>query len=224
MTSAILQCIAVVTMLIDHIGYELGYRWFPGLPTDVLRAIGRLSFPIFAFMLAEGFIHTSNRKKYALRLLVFGLVSEVPYQFFANLANWQRVSFPTWGNIFFELLLILGALWCVEKGKFWLAGAAALAVLAEVGGFMYGAYGVLIAVGFYVFRERRWAGLLTLVACTVLYCVWHGSMFQLYAIAAAVLLYFYNGKRGERLPKYFCYGFYPVHLLLLSGMYWLVSL
>ncbi len=218
MTSAALQCIAVVTMLIDHIGYEIGYLYFPGLPTDILRAIGRLSFPIFAFMLAEGFVHTSNRKKYALRLAVFALASEVPYRLFTVLGDWNRVGFPTWENIFFELLLIFGALWCVERGKLWLAGAAGLAVLAEAGGFMYGAYGVLIAVGFYVFRQRRWAGMLVLTACTALYCWYHGSLFQVYAVFAAVPLYLYNGKRGERLPRYFCYGFYPAHLLVLVGL------
>lgn len=220
MTSAVLQCLAVITMLIDHIGYELGFQLFPGVPTQVLRAIGRLSFPIFAFMLAEGFIHTSNRKKYALRLAAFAVASELPYQLFAHLAVWSRVHFPAWENIFFELLLILGALWCVEKGKLWLLGAAALAVLAEAGGFMYGAYGVLIAIGFYVFRERRWAALLVLAACTGLYCLSHGSIFQIYAVFAAVPLYLYNGERGQRLPRYFCYIFYPAHLLVLAGFGW----
>ena len=222
MTSAALQCIAVVTMLVDHIGYEIGYRFFPGLPTDLLRAIGRLSFPIFAFMLVEGFLQTSSRKKYVLRLTIFALISEIPYRLFTVLGNWSRVGFPTWENIFFELLLIFGALWCVQRGKLWRLGAAALALLAEAGGFMYGAYGVLIAVGFYVFRQRRWAGMLALVACTALYCLYQGSMFQSYAVFAAVPLYLYNGQRGQRLPRYFCYGFYPVHLLVLVGLIQLV--
>ena len=147
MTSAALQCIAVVTMLVDHIGYEIGYRFFPGLPTDLLRAIGRLSFPIFAFMLVEGFLHTSSRKKYVLRLTIFALISEIPYRLFTVLGNWSRVGFPTWENIFFELLLIFGALWCVQRGKLWRLGAAALALMAAGGGGVYCGYGGVFGVG-----------------------------------------------------------------------------
>ncbi len=101
MTSAVLQCIAVVTMLVDHLGYEL----FPS--ADWMRMIGRLSFPIFAFMLAEGFVHTSQRKKYVLRLAAFAVVSEVPYQLFARHALWR---IPPWSNIMFALLLAFFAL------------------------------------------------------------------------------------------------------------------
>ena len=157
-----------------------------------------------------------------LRRTIIALISEIPYRLFTVLGNWSRVGFPTWENIFFELLLIFGALWCVQRGKLWRLGAAARALLAEAGGFMYGAYGVLIAVGFYVFRQRRWAGMLVLAACTALYCLYQGSMFQSYAVFAAVPLYLYNGQRGQRLPRYFCYGFYPVHLLVLVGLIQLV--
>lgn len=216
MTSAILQCIAVVTMLIDHLGYKI----FPEFP--VLRMIGRLSFPIFAFMLAEGFIHTKDRKKYILRLAVFAIISELPYQIFSHGGMGSILPIRLWENILFELLLAFGALWCVEKGKFWYLGAAALAVLAvlaELGGFMYGAYGILLAVAFYVFRERRWAAMLSLTVLTLAYCLYFNNWIQVYAIAAAVPLWLYNGQKGQRLPRYFCYAFYPAHLLLIYGLF-----
>lgn len=210
MTSAVLQCIAVVTMLIDHLGYEL----FPS--ADWLRMVGRLSFPIFAFLLVEGFIHTSHRKNYVLRLAVFAVISEVPYQLFAWGALWR---IPPWSNIMFELLLAFFALWCIQKGKIWYAGAAAAVVLAEALGFMYGGYGILLAAAFYIFHEKRWAGMASLAVLTVIYCLCNNSWFQIWAIAAAIPLYFYNGQKGQRLPRYFCYVFYPVHTLAIYGLY-----
>lgn len=210
MSSAVLQYIAVFTMLIDHIGYRL----YPGV--DLLRAVGRLSFPLFAFMLAEGFVHTAGRKKYFLRLALFAVLSEAPYQLFAR---GRLGALAPWSNIFFELLLIFCALWLAEAGRWygWL-GAAGVAALAEMLGCMYGAYGVLVGVGFYAFRDRRWAGALWLAGCTALYCLNQGGWFQIYAVYAAVPVCLYNGQRGRRLPRYVCYVFYPAHLLAIWGV------
>lgn len=213
MTSAILQLTAIITMAIDHIGYEL----YPQI--DWLRMIGRLSFPIFAFMLAEGFIHTSDRRKYAIRLAVFAFVSEIPYQLFARHA--LGVSSP-WSNIFFELLLMFLALLAVERGRYHYIEAVLIVLLAEFAGTMYGGYGILLAVVFFVFRDRRWTAMLCLMGLTIAYCLYHNSWFQIYAIAAAVPLWFYNGERGKRMPRYFGYAFYPAHLLLLYGV-WLLN-
>lgn len=214
MTSALLQCIAIVTMLIDH----MGYRLFPQY--EIFRMIGRISFPIFAFMLVQGFIYTSSRKKYALRLAAFAIVSEIPYQLFSQGLLWNK--YP-WSNILFELLLGLAALWCVEKGKLWLLGAAGIVIVAETLDFMYGGYGILIAIGFYVFREKRWAGAACLVACTVLYCWYYHNPLQIYAVLAAIPLCLYNGKKGARLPRYFSYAFYPIHLLVIYGLDYLLA-
>lgn len=213
MTSAVLQCIAVITMFIDHLGYEI----FSNVP--ILRMIGRLSFPIFAFMLAEGFLHTRDRKKYVLRLAVFAVISELPYQIFSHGGIGNIFPLRPWENILFELLLAFGALRCVEKGKFWYFGAAALVVLAELGGFMYGAYGILLAIAFCVFKERRWAAMLSLTVLTLAYCLYFNNWTQIYAVAAVIPLGLYNGQKGQRLPRYFCYAFYPIHLLVIYGMY-----
>lgn len=211
MTSAALQWLAFFTMLIDH----MGYTFFPSLP--VLRAVGRLSFPIFAFLLSEGFAHTSNLKKYAARLLFFALLAEIPYQ----LMIYHRLIGLRPSNILFALLLSLGALCCARRGGPWYLGVPALALLAQAGGFSYGFYGVLLVVLFYVFRGRRWAIPLVLASCTLLYCAYHHSLFQIWAIFAAVPLLFYNGQRGRRAPRYLLYILYPAHLAVLVCLYFL---
>ena len=137
MTSAALQWIAVLAMAVDHVGYLL----FPEIP--LLRAFGRISFPIFSFLLAEGFRHTSDRKKYALRLAVFAVLSELPYELFLYGPERLGTLFPM-KNILFSLLLAFGALWCAERGGGFFFGAALLALGAELGGFSYGAYGVAL--------------------------------------------------------------------------------
>lgn len=212
MTSAALQALAFVTMLIDHIGL----CFFPHVPA--LRAVGRLSFPIFAFLLSEGFVHTRGLKKYAARLFVFAALSEVPYQLMIN----HRVVGPRMSNILFSLLLCLGALWCVRQGGPWLWGAPALAVLAQAGGFSYGAYAVLLAVSFYLTRDKRPIGMLCLCVCTLLYCAYRHSLFQIWAVFAAVPLLLYDGRRGRRAPRYLLYILYPAHLAVLAAVYFLI--
>ena len=208
MTSAALQWVALLTMAVDHVGYAL----FPEVPA--LRAVGRLSFPVFAFLLAQGFAHTSNLKKYTLRILAFAVAAEVPYQLFLY---GGLVVFPA-SNILFALALALGALWCVQQGGAGWLGAAGFMVMAQLGGFSYGAYGVALAVLFYLTRKKRALIPVVLTACTLLYCAYRHSLFQIWAIGAAVPLFLYNGERGHRLPRYFLYIFYPAHLCVLVAV------
>lgn len=209
MTSSSLKIIAIVTMLIDHVGAV----FFP--EHTIFRIIGRVSFPLFAFMLAEGFFHSKNVKKYALRLLLFALISEIPYDllFYGEIINIKGQ------NIMFELLASLIALYCLERTKessLWVLGTAAMLVLSEILYFSYGLYGVLLAICFYLFKDKKLLSVLALLLCTALYVIFmRGSSVQLFAVISGVFIYFYNGRRGAGLPRYFSYAFYPAHLLLL---------
>lgn len=221
MTSAFLQLTALMTMTIDHIGYRL----FPG--AELLRMIGRLSFPLFVFMLTEGFVYTGSQKNYLKRLALFALLSEVPYKLFTSGPYWREaLARNSVSNVFYELILIFTALWGIKlaKDKHWLYSAITVlsVVLSWAAGTMYGAYGVLMGICFYIFREKRWAGALCLCLLTAWYCWERGSVFQIYAMLAAAPMLLYNGRQGRRLPRYFSYIFYPAHLLVIYGIYCLI--
>lgn len=221
MSSALLQLTALLTMAIDHAGYRL----FPG--TELMRMIGRVSFPLFVFMLTEGFARTSDRGKYLSRLAAFALLSEIPYKLFTSGGRWmESLIRDPMSNVFFELLLIFTALWGIklaaERGWPFYGITALSVVLAEAFGTMYGIYGVLMGIFFCVFRDRRWLCAVSLIVLTGLYCWQHGSMFQIYAVFAAVPIFLYNGRQGRRLPRYFSYIFYPAHLLVIYGIYCLI--
>lgn len=211
MAAYYLKWIAVLTMVTDH----LGAAFFPQVP--VLRIIGRISFPIFAFLLCEGFCHTRSVKKYGMRLLVFAVVSELPFQFFSYGLFFSEYAGFYNQNVMFELVLVLGALYCLRRGGWFLLGSAGAVILAQFGGFMYGGYGVLLALCFYVFRDKKWAMLLSVAIMAVLYClVYRQLSVQIWSVLAIVPLCFYNGEKGLGFPKYVFYGFYPAHLLLLG--------
>ncbi len=128
-----LKILAIVTMLVDHTGAIL----FPQFP--VLRIIGRISFPIFAFLISEGLLHTSNVKKYLWRLFLFALISEVPF----DLAFYGQLFHPQRQNIFFTLVLGLAAIAFlnVYRNRNWVVAgtfAAAMMLLAE---FLHTDYG-----------------------------------------------------------------------------------
>lgn len=197
-------------MLIDHTGAIL----FP--QSTLLRIIGRLAFPIYCFLLAEGFFYTSSRGRYALRLFLFSLLSEWPFDLaFGRMGDPFQKQ-----NVYFTLLLGLFTLWgcdlvrkhhpflCLPVGA---AGCAAAWLLQCD----YRHYGILFILIFSLLRRNRVASLSCFFLSNVGYALLAPSTVQ-YAGGLAVLpLGLYNGQRGPRFPKYVFYAFYPVHLLLL---------
>lgn len=226
-----LKWLAIFLMFMDHVGASLlevfilnGYGNSPmaGLVQNVglwwntdriLRYMGRSAFPIFCFLLVEGAVHTRDTRKYAQRLAVFALISELPF----NLALHNTVFWWNHQNVFFTLLLGLLVIWTFQRsaGREWrgLLALGAAAALAELSRTDYGATGVLVIVLMYLLREQRIPALALSWLLLIL-----GEKMELYALPGFLALLLYNGRRG-RQPRYFFYWFYPSHLLL----FWLLG-
>lgn len=228
-----LKWLAIIAMFIDHfvsiilkntIIMEAPYSAFTDSQFSALlscfevgHAIGRLAMPIFAFLLVEGFLHTRNLKKYLVRLFIFALISEIPY----DLAFGTSAIDFTQQNVFFTLFLALAVISLSRKlpGKLWLLPLAALAALAgyylKLDGSYYGVWMVTI---FYMLKDKTLLKCLSVLALQlIINLIFKESILTLSSLFAAlplIAIYFYNGKRGQNL-KYFFYVFYPAHLLLL---------
>ena len=230
LTSNMLRAIAVLLMLSDHIWatYMSFGNW--------MTYIGRMAFPIFAFQIAEGFVHTKNFKKYALRLLGFALVSEVPFNFFYS-SRWFN---PYHQNVLFTLLLGLMAIKVIDNLKknhkakdialsvLWLF----LIVIGSVVGFVdYGLNGVLMVVLFYVCRSFPFAWLAQLIGMVCINVVFFEGLVipvelfgntveiptQAFAVFALIPIWLYGGRKGmtNKVLQYGFYAFYPVHMIIL---------
>lgn len=211
-----LKLIAMAAMTFDHIGVQL----FPG--NVLLRIIGRLAFPIFACMIAEGCRYTRNRPKYLLTILLSGLVCQIVY-FFAMRSLYQCIL------ITFSLsILLVYALDAVQHNPSpagWVIAAAAffsvyflsevLPALIPATDFSidYGFCGILLPVLFYMGKNRQQALLFGTLGLILL--ALQSDWVQWFALTALPLLYLYNGQRGERKLKYLFYIYYPVHLVIL---------
>lgn len=219
MTGTAIKLIAVISMLIDHIGFI----FFPQL--KILRIIGRIAFPLYAFFIAEGFCYTKSKPKYLIRLILFALISEIPF----DLGFFDSVWMPGYQNVFFTLALGLSAIWIIDefrkKGTFYAVlgyiAAAVLAFLANKIKTDYEAYGVVLVVLFYSLKEHKVVLSVAFVAAAVLsslYYFWNPILiFQLLALP---LIWLYNGERGadSKLMKYAFYVIYPAHLLILEAI------
>ncbi len=232
-TSASLHILAMAFMLCDHLWGTI----VPG--NDWLTCIGRLAFPIFAFMLVEGYFHTKNLKKYLLRLLVFAVISEIPF----NLAIGSRAIYPIHQNVLWTFLISLLLICWNEKvrqsGNLFkeivvaLASVLSACIIGILTFVDYNHYGILTVLVFYFLRGRKWwnyAGQLI--------CLWYinlemmgGMGYELslfgkdvflsqqsFALLALIPIWLYRGKQGHHSKsfQYFCYAFYPVHLLILG--------
>lgn len=223
MSSFVLKLIAVITMVIDHIGL----CFFP--EHEWIRYIGRISFPLFAFLLTEGFIHTSNKTKYALRLGAFALIAEIPY----DLCVYGKAFDFGHQNIFFELLCGFAVMACIEKASQKPVFFALLPVLFLASSYLnlsYGIYGIALIAMFYILRDKPAERAVSAAAVTVFFngaaalgfeflggsiSILSVNFTQMYAAAATVPLLFYNGEKGRYSFKWFFYAFYPAHLIVL---------
>ncbi|MBW7573276.1 TraX family protein [Caproiciproducens faecalis] len=208
-----LKMLAVITMLIDHVGAV----FFPAVP--LFRIIGRLSFPLFCFFISEGLLYTTNIKGYLERLFLFALISEVPY----DLAFHKTVYYPQSQNVFFTLFLGLAAIailhtYLVSRPVPAVLLAVSCALLAEVLHTDYGWFGVVLIIIFYCFKNFRTRGVLVFTVLNTGYSLLTGPI-KLYAALAGFPILVYNGKKGKLNWKYFFYAFYPVHLLILYLVY-----
>ena len=212
LSSAVIQIIAMVTMAIDHVGLYL-------LGDNVLcRIIGRIAFPLFAFMLVEGFKHTRSRPKYYARIVVTAVISQI-ILFFLDTAAHLEYRY----NVLFTLGFAFVALILAERGKFWLVGIPFLVLMAGSFECDYAIFGILMIVGFYyadkLFKNNRpvrlladFAVLAAMMLSEANYDCWS---IQNWAILAIIPIALYSGKKGHRLPKMLTYSFYPLHLLII---------
>lgn len=235
-----LKIIAILTMTIDHIGAILGAEGYGGILSYdtymILRTIGRLAFPIFCYLIVEGYFHTRSAKKYSIRLFVFALISQLPF----NLAIKGDISKFYTLNIFFTLLLGLILIWIIDTliKKIHLSESkphqsellpyifATIAIFYAVDNFVpidYGVYGLLLILVFYFFRAKEEtlenpdagtkAVLMQFIAMGIITFLFSSGI-QIYSLFALIPIAMHNHKKGKGL-KYFFYMYYPLHLLII---------
>lgn len=206
LSGSALKVIALVSMLTDHSAYYLLEH--ETTLYEAMRSFGRIAFPVFTFLIAEGFSHTRNRLRYFLTLLGFAVASEVPW-LLLNGADGTH-------NVMFTLALGMGALAIFEKyhqRKFvCFCMIALIAIFATCLGTDYEWRGISLIVICYMMREHRPLLLLFMLPLMIYYGI-------VGAIMAAIVLSLYDGTRGfiqGSTAKYGFYAFYPVHLFLLG--------
>lgn len=238
LTGNALKFIAIFTMLIDHIGAALieygilcsydidrmmiiieteeGMRWY--LFDLVLRMIGRIAFPIFCFLLVEGFLHTRDERKYARNLLLFAFISEIPF----DTAFFGSPFYLGSQNVYFTLFIGVVMMCFLRKYEgrqgMQIAAVAAACAAAFLLKSDYSYFGILIIASLYLLRNRRSKRFITtgVLAALESLPLFGTAAFSLIPIAC------YNGERGKLRIKYFFYLFYPVHITLLIGLRYLL--
>lgn len=221
-----LKIIACITMLIDHIGWVL----FP----DIIwfRVIGRLSFPLFAFFIAEGIFYSKDFKKYVLRLLIFAIISQIPFYLICRADGFML-------NVLFTFLIAILLIKLIEYVKYDKALIFLIIIISTISLFVldlfqildYGLYGVMLVLIFYFFREKKIKYLLAIILMVInlgmkilLFGTDLFNLIQPVASLSLILIYFYNGNRGKYNLKYLFYIFYPAHLAILVLIKFLIQI
>ena len=215
LSGSALKVIAMISMVVDHVALYLMEHGT--LLYETMRCIGRIAFPVFALLIAEGFIYTRNRYRYFFTLLGFAVISEIPW-YLLNGADGTH-------NVMFTLALGVATLMVLENllqrslvlGFLWTLGMAGLASWLGVD---YEWRGILVIVFFYLFNGFEHylpysRGMQFF--CTFVLMIHYGGIG---AIMACMILYVYNGTRGfvqGSIAQYGFYAFYPIHLIVLSN-------
>ena len=244
MSALTLRLIASIAMLLDHIGLRLQLNHIDlGATAEILRYIGRLAFPIYVFLMVNGYQHTKNRLRYALRLALFAVLSQIPF----SLMTGRSIYDPRM-NVMVTLLVGLLVIWMGDTlrkhpcGKYFFLVPALVAYGLSYFGFYhsdYGAKGIIMAVVFWYFRDHKllitlgtlfavWSQVLVSFGFDILYgrqteAPGKWQITQTLSLLALPLIFLYNNKPGK-LPnnpiakkaiQYAFYLFYPLHMLLL---------
>ncbi len=255
LSGAVLKNAAYVSMFIDHFFAVifLNYMnlhlvnggWDPALLPIYRagRAVGRIAFILFAFLIVEGFYRTRSRARFLLRLFLFALLSEIPFDlaFSGTSVAWKSQN--VYWTLFLGILLLTGWEYLSHYGSVLakagqILAVAAICAAAFVGATDYRFMGILLILAFYLTRDRDGGAQFMAVGLVMLFGTWGSNLIcyagsntnltadklfwsalrELYGLFAFLLIFFYNGKKGRQLPKPFYYGFYPLHLLLLYGI------
>lgn len=235
-SSAGLHIFAMTFMLFDHMWATIT----PG--RDWMTFLGRIAFPIFAFMIVEGYYHTKDFKKYVFRMLIFAIISEVPFDMM-----YQGIPvYPFHQNVMWTFLIALIAMKLMDKTKdrakekgnkaLTVLGCALISILAIILGFAgfvdYYGTGVATVLIFYFFRGRKWWCYLgqflgifyinfELLAGRTYWINIFGNevevIQQAFAILSLLFIWLYKGRQGyhSKWFQYFCYAFYPGHIIVL---------
>lgn len=213
-----LKYIALITMIIDHCGIVFA-DYLSSQMQMLFRGIGRISFPIFCFLLVEGFFHSSNRNRYLIRLLLFSLLSEIPFDLaihHADLTSFSSLMDWTHQNVFFTLALGMAAMIVAEHYQYyslsWPLCALCFSCIADFCHTDYGSVGVVTILIFYLHKKidrfPLWLCLLPLMVIAF------NTPLQAACILSLCFISQYNGEKGQG-PKYLFYLAYPTHFLLL---------
>jgi protein traX len=219
-SGAQLKYIAFLSMLADHVNKALIYPFLSGEGilqriSDAFDILGRIAFPLFAFFLVEGFFKTGNRKKYLASLLIFGIISEIPFDMALSGVFFE----PNSNNIMFTLALMLITIWIIDTLKekmqnmskyiwypFSFVIVGIMCIISMVTGLDYEYHAIMIGYLFYIFYNKR------------VFAIFLGYLAifkEVWSLLGFSLILTYNGKRGKQ-NKLFNYCFYPVHLLILG--------
>lgn len=218
LNGAKLKYIAFLSMLIDHVNNGVVTPLLDGKGvllhiSNLFSILGRIAFPIFIFFIVEGFFKTRNRKKYLFNLVLFGIISEVPFDLFTSKVLYN----PNWNNMMFTLALCLVTIWIIDEVKdrinnkyLWygvsLVIVMSFGLLAMQLSLDYDYHAIILAYVFYIFYDRPVLG------ATIGYV---SIIKELYSFLGFAMTITYNGKRGKQ-NKWINYLFYPVHLLILG--------
>jgi hypothetical protein len=250
-SSFAIKILAIIFMIIDHITESTFLLWFPYLYRSkftftqivtlriILRGIGRFSFPLFTFLIVEGFIHTKNVKKYAATLFLFSFISEIPF----DMAIFKQFFYWGYQNVFFTLFLGLLSLVFIKKFekdlKMQVITSFTFLLIAHLLKTDYGFPGVLMIIVLYIFRERnvlKFFSFLFVILCIYLpndleyiysriainmpidryVDLFTDLFFVLMTCLSYIIMNNYNGKHGSYINKYIFYVFYPLHLFIIG--------
>lgn len=218
MSGFVLKIIACITMVLDHVKLVI-----PSTQVTFNFIAGRIAFPIFAFLITEGYAHTKDLIKYVKRLALVGLISQIPYGILIK--DFSAL------NIMFTLILGLFVITIydkIEKKYISIPLCLLIIVIGELIQVDYGWFGVALILLLYIFKNKKQILPIVYIMLVILYFYIRGmlilhpvciSYFVGYIISI-ILIMLYNGKQGKKM-KYLFYLVYPVHMIILNIVSWI---